>query len=61
MIRHPQCLTCGHNKSNHRSFVCLDCMEEMGYRFLYEKDGRHKYIPDNLGHIERLAKARKLI
>jgi hypothetical protein len=65
MIRYPQCLVCGHNKSRHglSGTSCNDCWEEHGISLIDRGYHyyRHNYIPDNLGHIERLAKVRKLI
>jgi len=61
-MTYPKCLTCGHKKRSHFSGTtnlnadCVECMPGVVDDFCM-----YKYVPDNLGHIEKLAKTKGLI
>jgi hypothetical protein len=77
MIKYPKCLICGHSKTQHHFERCMDCwlhnelkIAEMHNAYILYGEEKitvdnlavpHSYVPDNLGYIEKLAKARKLI
>lgn len=60
-MMYPKCLVCGHKKrdhfesSNYLNAVCFECPPN-----IIDGDCRHKYVPDNLGYIEKLAKSKGL-
>jgi len=75
MQQYPKCRTCGHSKTKHVPLFnypgfCRDCWTIVleGPQYEWEIDMNltkinmyHKYTPDNLTYIEKLAERRKLI